>query len=285
VVSDCTCLICSGVEPDDESDRDRVQQVRDHGWSVVGVLGTADFAYTVGLQHSFGRPELAMFALVGEDMMHWLNRCVDRALDQGWPGEEEPFTGVLDGAPVQLRTMHPSWDDAFFGTAERFYRRAGTPVQQLVWSDRAGNWPWVDAASPRCRSQPRGWLPVAQHPAGGWRLVAELGRDFPFDAQPDDLALTTLAVRDGRRPIGSVANDSGVFDVLDERGYRADDLCLAHLGALVRQHPELVGCADLPGGQVAVPGPGGGWTRSALPNRLRRRSKRSWRHLPPPPPP
>lgn len=280
-MSDCACGICSGVEPADESDGNRVQQVRDHGWSVVGVLGTAaDFAYTVGLQHSFGRPEVAVFGLDAEDMLEWLNSCVDHALDRGWPPDGEPFTGVLDGARVQLRTMHPSWDDSLFGTAERFYGRP-VPVRQLVWPDRNGNWPWEAGASHACRAQPRGWLPVAEHPPGGWRLVAELSDGFPFDVEPDAPVLTTAAVRDGHRPVASVMRDEGAFDVLDDRGYRADDLCLAFLGSLVQRHPELVRCADLADGQVAVVDAGGGWTRSAFLARRRRLSERSWQDLPP----
>jgi hypothetical protein len=123
--------------------------------------------------------------------------------------------------------------------------------------------------------------PAAEHPVDGWRLVAELSDGFPFDAEPDAPALTTAAVRDGHRPVASVVRDEGAFDVLDDRGYRADDLCLAFLGSLVQRHPGLVRCADVADGQVAAVGADGGWSRSALSTRVRRLSRRAWRDLPP----
>ncbi|MFI6449830.1 DUF4262 domain-containing protein [Kitasatospora sp. NPDC050543] len=48
--------------------------VREHGWHVVGVGGggeVPDWAFTVGLWHSYRIPEVAIFGLELHGLMHW----------------------------------------------------------------------------------------------------------------------------------------------------------------------------------------------------------------------
>ena len=78
--------------------------------------------------------------------------------------------------------------------------------------------------------------------------------------------LTSRGVLDGTRAVATVAYDQGSFDVLDERGHAAEDLCLGFLGDIVRRHPQVRECADLTEGQVAtaassVDSGRPGWTR------------------------
>jgi hypothetical protein len=257
-----------------------VDGVTRHGWSTLWVAGSLDFAYTVGLWHTFGTPELVMFGLSGEDMPSWLNTCVELGRDKGWPGVDEPFDGVIEGFDTRLRDVHPSWYRALFGAALGFYRGVAVPFRQLVWPDRHGHWPWEQDATPSSQArQAFAWLPVAQHPEGAWRLVGELGPTFPFPVGPDAWALTTRAVLSGARPVTTVCFDQGSYDVLDERGHAADDLCLAFLGDIVRRHPHLRACADLPEGQIASVDGGPDrtvWTRAHVTAGDRRTSKRAW---------
>ncbi|RKR88174.1 uncharacterized protein DUF4262 [Micromonospora pisi] len=271
----CACLVCSDA-PVGRDDR-IVDTVRQHGWSALRVEGGLSFAYTVGLWHTFRRPEIVMFGLDGENMQHWLNACVDRGRAHGWPEPGEPFEGVLQGFETQLRPVHESWRDALFGTAHRFYGGFEVPVLQLVWPDRDGHWPWTDGATPSSRNrQAFAWLPVSEHPAGAWRLVGELEPGFPFPVGPDSLALTTAAVLDGERPIARVSLDDGAYDVLDERGYDADDLCLAFLGDLVVRYPQVTAAADLGEGQVAISGDDQVWLRAGQSPSDSRASQRAW---------
>ncbi len=286
----CTCLIC---DPDPAYvGSTTVESISRHGWFALWVAGSLDVAYTVGLWHTFRQPELVMFGLSGEDMQSWLNTCVELGRDKGWPQPGEPFDGVLDGFGTQLRDVHISWYRALFGTALSFYRGTGVPFRQLVWPDRNGQWPWDEAATASSHTrQAFAWLPVAKHPGGAWRLVGEFGPTFPFPVGPDSWVLTTRGVLEGSRPVATVAFDQGSFDVLDDRGLAADDLCLAFLGDVVRQHPQVRECADLVDGQVAtspaagasdVNGPNGhvrtasGWTRAYVTPADRRTSKRAW---------
>jgi len=254
-----------------------------YGWSTLWVAGSLDFAYTIGVYHTFGQPELVMFGLQGEDMAAWLNTTVELGRDKGWPEPEQPFDGVIEGFRTQVRDVHRSWYRAMFGAALSFYRGVAVPFRQLVWPDRHGRWPWEDEATPSSRArQAFAWLPVAEHPEGAWRLVGELGPTFPFPVGPDAWVLTTRSVLDGSRPVASVSYDQGSYDVLDERGHDADDLCLAFLGAVVRKHPYIRECADLTDSQRATASTEddgrtvSGWTRAHLTAADRRASKRSW---------
>jgi hypothetical protein len=269
----CTCLIC---HPDgSESGSATVDTVRRHGWVSLWVAGSMDFAYTVGLWHTFGEPEVVMFGLEGEGMQVWLNTCVELGRDKGWPAVDEPFHGVIDGFETKLRDVHPSWHPALFGAAVAFYRGTAVPVRQLIWPDRNGLWPWDDNATPSSRNrQAFAWLPVGEHPVGSWRLVGEMP-NFGFPAGPDAWVLTTRGLLDGSRSVATVAYDQGSFDVLDDRGHAAEDLCLAFLGDVVKHHPRVLECADLVDGQSAVAA-AGGWTRSYITATDRRTSKRAW---------
>jgi hypothetical protein len=254
-----------------------VATVREYGWSALCVPGTYDFAYTVGLWHSFRLPELVMFGLHGDGMQQWLNACVARVREAGWPAAEESFPGVIEGFETMLRPVDESWRDVFFGTAHRFYRGRPVPVWQLVWPDATGRWPWDEQATASCRTrQARAWLPVDRHPAGSWRLLGEFSDGFPLPAEADTWALTTRSILDGTLRPTRVVFDDDVFDVLDDRGYEAGDLCLTYLGSLVQRHPALRGLSELTAGSVASAAPDGTWARSAVSEAQRAASAAGW---------
>ncbi len=154
--------------------------VRKHGWQVVGVGGEdiPDWSFTVGLWHSCRIPEIAMFGLELEGLMHWVN---DAAAELRGGAATEPGTllsGVIEGYDVQIQPVDVSWHRPLLGTAVGFYRQTPVPFVQLVWPDRNHRWPSDeqaspgccirDRASPGCRAQPSLWLPVDEHPTGVW---------------------------------------------------------------------------------------------------------------------
>jgi hypothetical protein len=80
-----------------------------------------------------------------------------------------------------------------------------------------------------------------------------------------------------------VVRDAGSYDVLDQRGYKADDLCLAFLGQLTRIHPAITALTDLPDGSQAMRDHDATWDHSVLGWRDRRASRRAWRRTEPDP--
>ncbi|MGC9667186.1 DUF4262 domain-containing protein [Planosporangium sp. 12N6] len=235
--------------------------VADAGWAVVAVSGETPYAFTIGLWHSYGLPEVAMFGLRGQDMQIWLNNCGRILRDSRPPiADGTPFGGVLDRFPVQLRAVDPSWYRPLFGAMGGYYGSFDVPVRQLVWPDRDGIWPWHDAATVSCRErQPRAWVPVDRHAEGGWRLVGELSADWPFPSlEPDTTVMVSAEVVAGELPIVAVTHDAdGGWDFLDPRGYADEAAGRVHFGALYQAQPWLVRFADLaPDSQAWLDGDG-----------------------------
>lgn len=253
-------------------------KVEEYGWCSLRIPSTFEFAYTVGLWHNFRVPELVMFGLDGEYMQRLLNDCAERIREHGLPEPEVPFSGVLEGFETQLRPVDESWRDAFFGSAYRFYRGQPVPVWQLIWPDANGKWPWLDDATVSSRiRQPFAWLPVDEHPVGSWRLLGHFAGDFPLPAQPDSWALTTRSILDGSADPATVLFADDVFDVLDERGHEAEDLCATFLGDLVLRYPSLRLLGEMTNNSAASVTSDGGWHRSAISDRQSEASVAAWK--------
>ena len=189
--------------------------------------------------------------------------------------EGEHFDGVLQGFPTQLRTVHPSWNDALFGTLYRFYG-SFPHVQQLVWPDRNGVWPWQEGVTQSCQlRQAQAWLPVSEHPKGCWQLIGAKLPGFPLECGPDCEVLTTRSVLTGTRKVATVVNEEGL-DLLDERGYSADDFIFAYIGDLIDDNPQLNDLDDSRKAQRAVIGTNGQWSYRHVSAHDRRNSKRAW---------
>jgi uncharacterized protein DUF4262 len=256
------CGCCARVEERDEWDRWVRETVSRAGWAVVAVTGATPHAYTIGLWHSYELPELAMFGLRSDDMQVWLNECARLLRHSGDLGDEVPLAGVIEGYPVLLRRMHPSWHRSLFARACSYYGVDEMPVRQVVWPDRDGRWPWDEAATANCREgQPLGWLPVGAHPDGGWRLVGEMMPTWPFpELQPDTVVMASSDVVAGVRGIVAVTHDAeGEWDFLDERGYADEATGWVHFGRLYRAYPWLMRFADLPRDTLAWLDEDGQW--------------------------
>jgi hypothetical protein len=131
--------------------------------------------------------------------------------------------------------------------------------------------------SSRTRQAPA-WLPVGEHPAGSWQLLGHFGTDFPLPAEPDDWALTTRSILDGAKAPATVLFDGGAFDVLDDRGHDADDLCVTYLGTLVLRQPSLRDIRDLTNGTAATAASDGTWHRAPISAHQRRASTERRKH-------
>lgn len=132
--------------------------VTDVGWCVQGVdaeVGKPGFAYTVGLQQTFGQPELIVFGLPLEAAQRLLNLVAERMrggmrfeLDVSYgdmvAAHDVRFRDVLDPASVREHVGYALW----------FYRGAAFGLRQLIWPD-AGRFPdgkdapeWLRKAQP-----------------------------------------------------------------------------------------------------------------------------------------
>ncbi|MEE1823619.1 DUF4262 domain-containing protein [Streptomyces sp. BE20] len=149
--------------------------VREHGCHVVGVGGggeVPDWAFTVGLWHSYRVPEVAMFGLEPDGLMHWVGSAAVRVRDGASTEPGTLLPNVIEGYRLRCQPVDPSWHYPLLGTFVGFYRQTPVPVVQLLWPDREHRWPSDEQASPGCRAQPDLRLPVDEHPEGVWTREA-----------------------------------------------------------------------------------------------------------------
>jgi hypothetical protein len=175
----CRCVLCH--DYGDRGDADQVDltiigNVQEHGWHVVMVpedeIGPG-FAYTIGLSHTHGASELAMFGIDVHVMHRMLNTLGEKAASGVLLTDGQEHRGVVDGRQVRLRRVDLRWYRTFFGRAIGFYRRPPFPVLQVAWPDVDGRFHWEEGVEQGHRkSQPQLWLPPGDHPAGVW--TAEL---------------------------------------------------------------------------------------------------------------
>jgi hypothetical protein len=175
----CRCVVChdhGDRDTADPMDRRTVEQVQEYGWSVVMVPADDEgpaFAYTIGLWHTHGSPELAMFGLDVHMMQTLLNALGGKAASGTRLAADQEHHGIVEGAPVVLKDADLRWYRTFFGRAIAFYRRPPFPVLEVVWPDTDGSFPWQPGSDERYRrSQPQLWLTPAAHPEGVWTALA-----------------------------------------------------------------------------------------------------------------
>jgi hypothetical protein len=128
--------------------------IAQHGLRVMKVMGDEEwpeFVYSVGLHHTFGVPETIILGL-RTDVSHWiLNELADRARHGERFQVGDTIEGLLEGFPVQLRSVRHEQIEPHFGWARWFYDGDPFPTMQLVWPTTSGVWPWETGASEEFR--------------------------------------------------------------------------------------------------------------------------------------
>lgn len=252
---ECHCLLCRGpVEGNYWDDRDRrtAEHITSYGWSAVGVSGdeTDDWTYTVGLWHTLGSPEVAIFGLSPEIGTQIVNTVGDQVRD-GRPLEpDERRADVVEGYDLAVRPVHPSWYMDFFGTAVDFYQQPPLPVVQLFWPDPQGRFGWERGADPGCaRRQPMLWLDKQDHPRGAWTDQDPSG-GWPFGTTlPYHPVQATQQVLDGEPVIQVHREADGAWHF---RGLDEGALIETTLRRIVDTDPGVAAVGDLPPGGRAV---------------------------------
>lgn len=243
--------------------------VERHGWHVIWIRaadGIPGWAFTVGLTHSFGVPELTAFALsdeVGYTTLNMMGKLV-REGDRLRPGSR--VGGVLEGFDLELRTCDPAWSDALFGSAQWFYRRRDPAFVQCVWPDMSGRFPWEPGFEERLRRfQPALWMSPAEAPIGPWRAWW-YETIWPARAQVDGLVFASKRVASGEAPVLRVqVFHDGDWAFLDDESASPDDITLSHLHHILEDDPTLEGAAGFTPGTVSWrAAPGESWSTSPL---------------------
>lgn len=260
----CDCHACRPSGPYDQADLASVETVVRHGWQVVivgsgaceccdGAPAEADgdsgpaFAYTVGLGHRAGHPELLMSGLEPDLMHRALNGLARRVVEGRRLAPGDVVEGVLSAAPVALAPASAYALDEVVTWSGWFHRR---PPEALVvvWPTTSGVFPWQPGAPAVLDElQPTDWrdaiaLTGALEPDPAW--------DFPVP--PDTRAFTCRHVLEEGSPLLFVARQRDTTRGEDwtlhcgAATHATEDAVVVHLSHIVRGAPSVRAVAHLP---------------------------------------
>ena len=149
------------------------QDVERLGWSCLTIHDIdPPFAYTVGLMHSFGHPELILFGRPEDDGAILADLVA--AIRAGSRIDEPKEYNLLEGFPVATRRVHETQHEQHLGFAMGFLRnmrRIGElEAVQVFVPDVDGRYPFQpNCAQPVYESQPRLDIPVTKSELKAWR--------------------------------------------------------------------------------------------------------------------
>jgi hypothetical protein len=125
-----------------------LNNIRTVGWHVVGVFAEKgdkgpEWAFSVGLFHSFFHPEVIVFGLPFQSCMSVINVIGDGIRSGKSYYSVGEYVDVLQ-RPHQcvFREVGRKHFQAHVGDALWFYESDPFPLLQCIWSDKQGHYPW-----------------------------------------------------------------------------------------------------------------------------------------------
>lgn len=102
------------------------------------------FAFTVGLWHTFGQPEVIVFGLEEHVADELFEEIADLAHEGAKFLADTQHDGLLQHYPSRFLAVPKGFYREFLGVAVWAYEGDGFDAVQLVWPDKQGRWPWDD---------------------------------------------------------------------------------------------------------------------------------------------
>ena len=236
---------------DDDSDRKLLDDVREHGWHLVGIgddpAGPA-YVFSVGMYHTLGHPEVCIVGLGNIETMGQILNAIGEAVRSGESYKDwSESSDILEGYSCTFRSVAPTFYPDYFGYGMWFYEGPEFPILQCVWPDRAHHFPWDDDVDERLSDVQPIWA---------------IDDDWPFADAKNLGVLTTQPVLNGH-PILLVSHDpDGDWQFLCGTTNDVDDGRLVALAEIVKIEPALLELARLPiGWRAHRESPGQPWQR------------------------
>ena len=242
--------------PEDDRDHKLLADIARVGWAVLAITEDDDgpgYAFSVGLFHTLGHPEIVLMGLRPETAQRLIN-LMGEAIRGGQRFEAgNRYEGLAEGFPLAFVAVGEQHYREYLGYARWFYHGSDFPVVQCVWPDKAGRFPWERDYDGRfLKVQP---LLGAWEGEGAW----------PFTDPPNLATFTTRDIVHDGKPVLLVVHDAddGAWQFLPDRPVREADALIVSLQGMVQRDPSLAELANLPRGwQARRQGPGAPWRRS-----------------------
>lgn len=243
------------------------------GWHVLEVFSEDDsaplFAYTIGLEQTFGHPELVIFGLNDDlDVMHRVLNALGERVRKGERFEHGARKrGVLSGYVCAFARFPKSAFEEHLGQASAFYGGKPFRAVQCIWPDPKKRFPWdrrVMLPALNLRRQPVFLRPDAPGREPPW----------PFAEPHSRFVLTTRQVATGKEPVrfvGRFRDYDGTlacnWQFVCETTEDPADLVITTLGWMLDHDPSLRRIAGLERGDCARRAhPKSGFRRGTMPH-------------------
>jgi hypothetical protein len=268
----CDCHVCRPEASYDAGDRRAIDGVLAHGWQVMLVsdevacscpdhdehdhdhAGDEDrgdqgpaFAYTLGLGHRAGHPELVMSGLPPSLMHRALNSVAERVMAGRRLRPGDLLEDVLGGVPVAVERLTGD-AAAERATWSGWFHRRRPEAFALVWPTTDGVFAWQPGAPAVLDEvQPPSWREPIKHGGG-----AASDPPWVLPVPADRMAFSCTHVVDGRDAVLWVARQSDPARGEDwtlhcgAPHHPTEEARLVHLAHLVRSAPSVRELADLP---------------------------------------
>jgi hypothetical protein len=125
-----------------------LQDIQRVGWHVTGVFAQTgekgpDWAFSIGLFHSFAHPEVLVFGLPLDRCMSVVN-VMGQEIRAGKRYEpEQPYADILqDPYRCVFRHVDRNHYRSYVGYGLWFYEDDPFPLMQCFWPDKESHFPW-----------------------------------------------------------------------------------------------------------------------------------------------
>ena len=164
----------------DRYPRELLHNIETHGFQVTSVFDpkgkTPNFAYSIGIQQTLGRPEMIVFGVRPRTAHHLISTYYEQAKSGHKLAAHRPHSGFSKKFAVFLQPVARRKCSRYMAGAEGFYGPLEYQAVQLVYPDKNGQWPWsLDSGSIFRSNQPL----LAPVPLG--RKRAPSRRKHPLD--------------------------------------------------------------------------------------------------------
>ncbi|MFZ0885590.1 MAG: DUF4262 domain-containing protein [Candidatus Acidiferrales bacterium] len=127
--------------------------IREPGWHVTGVFAAKDetgpeWAFSIGLFHSFGHPEVIVLGLKLNACINVINEIGQQVKTGKRYQTNEDYEDILN-APYKcaFRTVERTHYRDYLGYALWFYENDPFPTMQCFWPDKTAKFPWDEGCN------------------------------------------------------------------------------------------------------------------------------------------